>query len=568
MFRKDTKDKQRRVEKAAVKRSRSRNPRDRDDDFFWAEEGRNHHSRERPKKEYPFVLQDGLILNKRADAWLYLLLASCVTIAALVNLDPSNLFNHTQCAVCIVVASISLFVSIIAAFGYRHTSVRNLLTRGVLCRIETLLSILLFILWCAGAAICLNGSNRLAAGATTVLDTNLFFGTWLCFGLSTYLAADATASTIVVSLASYRGRPQNQIDKREAIAARFLGGTCPLYDERLQAYICHGYDADHSFKVLWCSLLVSSSATAASAANIRSGPMCDGPILSGTSSCQSAMVMLMLGVLNGIVCVAAIGWHIVCLLKRGNKLEYSRPRRAEKVMGPTLALISTGLIIAAAVIGTTPGEMGSDTSNLFVSLWTSVVLTLVLCGRYLREAGRAPLVPLPPPVAKMQSTSPPRSRRRTPPSRDRHGRGSQIQTVPTRKMEVRSASTLGSAGDTDSSWSEEQHDVIETRPPSPLQIAPVSHQMAMHEALATVEVEHRTRLGYESDGVSTLGTSVYQDHGRRQGEAGMLVPIDPQPTPTSSRKSESHNSERRKSSDRSRKSERRKRSKSQRSSSK
>ncbi len=362
----------------------------------------------------PFALYTNEELSPRSHAWLYLTGTSIAGLASFLVVEDKFdevMTDHMGGSVefeterngvdtfLLVVFSISSIASFLATAFYRHRFLRQLLTKR-LCKtsfsLETVVSMILFALWCAalrylfdpssgarnGIAVVSSGLGVLPGDSYTpghVWNATLWFSGWASLGLSCYLTGELIMAT-----------PEK---KRGAYTH---GEVCLDFRRSNIIEPCYFFMS-----------MVFSAALSAFSIELRKGDVCAGNLLSSTSFCMSSLLGSVIGLLCGLF--SSIGLIIIRLDQMGTFDQWGSQRETKLLrIDGILSILLFVLNCINVGFGTSPGGQGTEgkylvkksnhftgpakmsyfmiVGNVFVSSWMALILSLIICERLANKA--------------------------------------------------------------------------------------------------------------------------------------------------------------------------------------
>jgi len=414
----------------------------------------------------PFTIPPGTKLSPRADLWLLLVLACAVSVGSLADASSpssSSLFGSgswngggqersSDEKLALVLSSLAFLISTFVAVAYRYGPTRFHLTRG---KGERLVSLGLLALVVAGTGIVMTASggggggtgsgnygshgDYIAVTANSIWNTNLFYSQWTVLFTVGYIAGDLLTTENHFGTVSKDYVPTNHIAR------------------------------------LWFVFLLAAVSMGGVSSNLVNGPLCQGTYLKQTTLCSNALAAAVLGFLNFVLGLLALGVYRLEVIG-GDRMPYyfnvtrlpmkwfdgrANCRRTCHRISSLLA--SAGLILASVGVAlvSAPGGPGTETNSVFVTTWTVFATSFLLVKKHVEEAmGWSPRYDAPSSVP-VESVLPgkPLSSSRGGPRRHRHARDGSIRSAASRATTV--ASNLDECSQDDDYSCEEEEDMVD-----------------------------------------------------------------------------------------------------------
>jgi len=280
-----------------------------------------------------------------SDVWIYLFASSLVSASSIARAHSwhSDEKMGARTAAIVALTSVTAAVSLTAVGAGEtvfRTSPRG---RGG----EYILATFALLLWTA----CMILYNVAPTPGNNMEFPNLFYSLWISGISSMYLVAHC-GTTTTARTASWNTMPHNHCSERETVAR------------------------------LWTLLFFSSVLLLSFSASARSGLVCEGPAMRGTSYCASTIVSLVASILSMIACFLYVGSRVA---SSGSSLSSSSSRyytNNSNIVERSLALTVLIAYTCNAGIATGPGGFGAGVGNVYVSSWFALTLALVLNVKY------------------------------------------------------------------------------------------------------------------------------------------------------------------------------------------
>ncbi|KAL3783828.1 hypothetical protein HJC23_005321 [Cyclotella cryptica] len=294
--------------------------------------------------------------TNEGGTWIFLLVSTSIVLASLVTSSSSasgvSVYSSAQrnrtkyltsLSLCSIQLSLALFGTTFVLcdrFGKHRRSKRTPI------HVLTFLSL---IIQSITNFLLLGRENYFAVTGLSILNYNMFYGSWVSFGLVSFLSGTVNAAVFRTDWLSF----DTLADSNALI-------------------VHHRRQFGRQMTVLWTMQLLFQLCTFSSSVSVKISPICSG-MLSTTSSCQGVSTALVLSVLNIILC-------LLCLF--GGALSFWR-RCNECIVRLYGVVGSLSLILQSVATGilTSEGGMGSNAGNLFITTWTSTVLSLIILIR-------------------------------------------------------------------------------------------------------------------------------------------------------------------------------------------
>ena len=263
--------------------------------------------------------------GSRFQAWAALFVFSCVCLAAVASMPT---LNNASTKWVLSALSISLIFSLAGVVAYCVPSVKDKFASQ---KPEGGLSVFLLIFWCSALPTIMNPSHLLAMAGVGIINSNLYFFSWISFICILFIFGDYLQETT----------------KHE-----FGKGVSPK-------------------SAKWAGLLAASVVVLASGSQIFSDAPCSSAIISGSSGCQRTAYAISIGVLGMVFPAIALAMT-----------HFGKMTLSVEISISVLLFILYIFGVGFVTFGTGPA---TAVGNLYFSIWIGFSIAFFIVSDCVRE---------------------------------------------------------------------------------------------------------------------------------------------------------------------------------------